>query len=302
MLFSCDHLRVDSDGALLVDDLSCAVDGRAVALVGDFSAVAAALSGRGRIVHGSLQVAGADAVSAVADGSLGLALGEARVNPAWTGLELLEKSALLTGLTENAARARGSSVLARLGLPWLALRNVGQLSRAEFMALELAKALLTEPGVVFVQAPLRGLTSADADWLWPLVERTGHDRSLIVSFDSALLADAERTRLARFEQLVFLHQGRVTATGTPGEVLTPIGYLVSVTRGGKLLRQALEARGARVQHTDADAADDQPSQLLVTSDQSELGQWIARDAVTHDVPVIELVPLPGAPRAANADG
>lgn len=300
MLFSCEHLRVDSEGAILIDDLSCAVDGRAVALVGDFTAVAAALGGRARIVQGSLKVAGADAVSAVANGTLGLALGDARVNPGWTGLELLEKSALLTGLTEKAARARGTAVLARLGLPWLALRAVGPLSRAEFMALELAKALLTEPGVLFVQAPLRGLASAEADWLWPLVERAGHDRRLIVSFDSPLLA--ERARLARFDQLVLLHHGRVTATGTPDELLTPIGYLVSVTRGGTLLRQALEERGARVQHTDAGEGDDQPSQLLVTSDHAELGQWIARDAVTHAVPVIELVPLPGAPRPASADG
>lgn len=300
MLFSCEHLRVDSDSAILIEDLSCAVDGRAVALVGDFTAVAAALGGRARIVQGSLKVAGADAVSAVASGTLGLALGEARVNPGWTGLELLEKSACLTGLSQKAARARGSAVLARLGLPWLALRAVGQLSRAEFMALELAKALLTEPGAVFVQAPLRGLASSDAEWLWPLVERAGHDRSFIVSFDSPLLAD--RARLARFDQLVFLHQGRVTATGAPDEVLTPIGYLVSVMRSGALLRQALEDRGVRVQHAGAGDGDDQPTQLLVTSNHAELGQWIARDAVTHDVPVIELVPLPGATPLAGPEG
>jgi ABC-type multidrug transport system ATPase subunit len=296
VLLYCEHLRVDSDDAVLIEDLTCAVDGRAVALVGDVRALGAALSGRGRIVQGSLKVADADAVSAVANGTLGLALGEARFNPSWTALDLLEKSALLTGLTPKAARARGSAVLARFGLPWLAPRVLGQLSRAEFMALELAKALLTEPGVVFVQAPLRGLSSADADWLWPLVERAGHDRSLIVSFDAPLLAD--RVRLARFERLVFLHQGRVIATGTAEEVLMPAGYLVSVTRRGALLHRVLEERGARVQRSDADAGDDQPTQLLVTSDHAELGQWIAEDAVAHDVPVIELVPLPGAPAPA----
>lgn len=297
MLLCCERLRVDSDGGVLVEDLTCEVDGRAVALVGDIAALALALSGRARIVQGSLKIGGADALHAVATGALGLALGEARFNPSWTALDLLEKSALLTGLTEKAGRARGSAVLAHLGLPWLGLREVGRLSRAEFMALELCKALLTEPGVLFVQAPLRGLASVDADWLWPLVERAGHGRSLIVSFDSALLA--ERARLARFERLVVLHQGRVTATGTPDEVLTLMGYLVSVMRGGRILRQALEDRGARVQHSDADAGDDQPSQLLVTSQDTELAHWIARDAVTHDVPVIELVPLPGAQRLAN---
>lgn len=288
MLFSCENLRVDRDGAILIEELTCSADGRAVALVGDFTAVAAALGGRGRIVQGSLKVADDDALSAVAKGSLGLALGEARVNPAWTGLELLEKNALLTGLSPTAARARGFAVLTRLGLPWLAERVVGQLGRAEFMALELAKALLTEPSVLFVQTPLRGLPGADADWLWPLVERAGHERSLIVSFDAPLLP--ERARLTHFERLVLLHRGRVTAMGTPEEVLTPIGFLVSVTRRGTLLCRALEDRGARVQHSDAEA-DDQPSQLLVTSADAELGQWIAEAAVAHDVPVIELVPL-----------
>lgn len=295
MLLSCERLRVDVDGAVMVEDLTCAVDGHSLALVGDVTGLAAALSGRGRIVHGSLKVADVDGRAAVASGVLGLALGEARFNPRWTALELLAKSGLLTGLTEKEARARALGVLARLGLPWLGLREMGRLSRCEFVALELCKALLTEPGVVFVQAPLRGLTSADADWLWPLVERAGHGRSLIVSFDAPLFAE-ERARLGRFERLVFLHQGRVTATGTPEEVLTPVGYLVSVMRGGATLRQALEERGARVQQSAADAGDDQPSQLLVTSDDSELAQWIARDAVGHDVPVIELVPLTGPGR------
>ncbi|HEU5072712.1 MAG TPA: hypothetical protein VFU02_01030 [Polyangiaceae bacterium] len=297
MLFSCERLRVDSDGGVLIDDLTCAADGGRVALVGDFSAVAAALSGRARIVHGSLKVLETAAVTAVAKGTLGLALGDARFNPSWTALDLLEKSAMLSGLGKKAARARGASVLTRLGLPWLALRVMGRLSRAEFMALELVKALLTEPEIVFVQAPLRGLTSADADWLWPLVERAGHERRLIVSFDSALLAD--RARLARFDQLVVLHQGRVTGSGTPEALLAPSGYLVSVTRGGALLRRALEDRGATVQH--ADAGDDQPTQLLVTSQHAELGQWIAHDAVAHGVPVIELVPLPGASTDAAGD-
>lgn len=296
MLFSCEHLRVDSNGGVLIEDLTCSVDGGRVALVGDFTPIAAALGGRARIVQGSLCVLGTDAAAAVAKGTLGLALGETRFNPSWTALDLLEKSARLSGLGKQAARARGTNVLARLGLPWLAVRVMGRLTRAEFMALELVKALLTEPGVVFVQAPLRGLTSPDADWLWPLVERAGHERRLIVSFDSALLAD--RARLTRFDQLVFLHQGRVTATGAPEAVLTPNGYLVSVTRGGALLRQALEDRGARVLHADASAGDDQPLQLLVTSQHAELGQWIARDAVTHGVPVIELVPLPGGPADA----
>lgn len=291
MLLRCEHLRVDSDGAVLLDDLTCSVDGRALALVGDAAGIAAALSGRGRIVQGSLQVAGADAISAVANGSLGLALGEARFNPSWTALDLLEKSALLTGLGKNAARARGASSLARLGLPWLGQRVVGQLGRAEFMALELAKALLTEPHVVFVQAPLRGLASADADWLWPLVERAAHERRLIVTFDSALLD--HRVRLGRFEQLVFLHQGRVTAIGAPEQLLRSVSYLVAVTRGGALLRQALAEQGVTVQHSDVDGGDDQPSQLLVTSEHGELAEWITRAAVTHRVPVIELIPLPG---------
>ena len=148
-LFACEHLRIDNGDGVLVDDLSCAADGRTLGLVGDFRGVAAALGGRARIVQGSLRIAGADALGAVANGTLGLALGEARVNPSWTSLDLLEKSALLTGLPKKTARARGSSVLARLGLPWLASRVLGQLSRAEFMALELAAgALAAVQGVV----------------------------------------------------------------------------------------------------------------------------------------------------------
>jgi ABC-type multidrug transport system ATPase subunit len=281
----------------LVDDLSCAADASTLALVGDSGALSAALSGRGRIVSGSLEIAGVDAASAVSSGKVGLALAEARFNPRWTSLDLLTKSASLTGLGRHAARARAFGVLERLGLPWLGARAVGILARPEFLALELAKALLSDPSVVFVQAPLRGLADAEADWLWPLVERCAEGRQLIVSFDAALLD--QRTRLRHFEQLVFLHHGRVTALGAPEALLRPSSYLVAVTRSGRVMRQALEERGVQVHLSDA--ADDQPTQLLATSDDAELAEWIARAAVTHGVPVLELVPLLSAPRSGGSD-
>lgn len=281
----------------MVDDLSCAVDAQTIALVGDAGAVSAALSGRGRIASGSLEIAGLDAASAVSSGKVGLALAEARFNPRWTSLDLLTKSASLTGLTHKAAKARASAVLEHLGLPWLEARSVGMLARPEFAALELAKALLSEPSVVFVQAPLRGLESAEADWLWPLVERCGQGRQLIVSFDSALLD--QRARLLRFEQLLFLHQGRVTAVGAPRALLRPASYLVAVTKSARVLREALEQRGVQVHLSDV--ADDQPTQLLATSDDANLAEWIARAAVAHGVPVLELVPLLSAPHSGSSD-
>jgi len=297
VLLRSEHLRVDADGSVLVDDLSCAVDANTLALVGDSGALSAALSGRGRIASGSLEIAGVDAALAVSSGKLGLALAEARFNPRWTSLDLLTKSASLTGLPRKAAKARASSVLDRLGLSWLGVRVVGALSRPEFVALELAKALLSDPSVLFVQAPLRGLGSVEADWLWPLVELCGQGRQLIVSFDSTLLE--QRARLLHFEQLLFLHQGRVTALGAPALLLRPTSYLVAVTRSAQALRQALEERGVQVHLSDA--ADDQPTQLLATSDDADLAEWIARAAVAHGVPVLELVPLLSARPSGGSD-
>jgi ABC-type multidrug transport system ATPase subunit len=297
VLLRCEHLRIDTEGSVLVDDLSCAIDGATLGLVGDFGAFSAALSGRGRIVSGSFEIAGVDAAVAVSSGTVGLALAEARFNPRWTALDLLTKSASLTGLARKAALVRASGALERLGLPWLGGRAVGTLARPEFLALELAKALLSDPSVVFVQTPLRGLESAEADWLWPLVERCGLGRQLIVSFDSTLLE--QRARLLRFEQLLFLHQGRITAQGAPALLLRPASYLVAVTRNAGVLRQALEERGVNVHLSDA--ADDQPTQLLATSDDADLAQWIVRAAVAHGVPVLELVPLSNARPSGGSD-
>ncbi len=76
----------------------------------------------------------------------------------------------------------------------------------------------------------------------------------------------------------------------PGELFGAQSYLVSVTRRAALLKDVLVARGCRVGAAELD--NETPSLLLVSARSEQLPDWIAEVAVEHEVPVIELIPLP----------
>jgi ABC-type multidrug transport system ATPase subunit len=159
----------------------------------------------------------------------------------------------------------------------------------------LAQALLTDPRVIAAEAPFRALGSAASDWLWSLFKNAIEGRQLVVSFDEAVLDS--RALIREFDQVVLLHTGKLVAVGPPSEVLQAGAYLVSVTRRAASFRRELEAQGCEVRATKLD--DELPSQLLIRASGQDLAGIIARTATQHEIPVIELVPLPRAPSGSS---
>lgn len=299
MLLRCHELRVDLAGAVLVEAFSCEADGDRVALVGDFRALFEVLSGRGQVVQGRFEVSGEEAASGVRNGLVGLVLGEARGGQKWTVLDFLTKGSLLVGLRKKAAGMHAAQVMDRLGLTAMSARRMQSLTRAEQLAVELMEALLSDPRVLFVRTPLRGLSTSESAWLWHLIERAAVGRKIVVSFDDVLLE--ERAVLARFDTIVVAHRSRVTAVGSPSELLAARCYLISVMRGGAELARRLEARGCRVHLSDTD--NDEPAQLLVTGVADAIVEWVAEAVSEQAAVVIELIPMAGVvPGAVGAEG
>ncbi|MFI7499610.1 ABC transporter ATP-binding protein [Streptomyces sp. NPDC049687] len=100
-----------------------------------------------------------------------------------------------------------------VGLAGRADVRVKQLSGGERRRLDLALALLGDPEVLFLDEPTTGLDAEGRRDTWDLV-RALRDSGTTVLLTTHYLEEAEQLA----DRLAILHEGRIAAAGTPGEV------------------------------------------------------------------------------------
>ncbi|WP_199043304.1 ABC transporter ATP-binding protein [Glycomyces salinus] len=210
-------LEVRFGGLTALDDVSLTVgDGQTVALIGPNGAgkttLFNAVCGLVRPRRGTVGVAGRPAPSSPTGL---LAAGVART---LQGLGLFEQLSVLenvlvplSSLRRDAERAR--AVLADLDLASVADRPVGTLPYPERKRVALARALVTDPGLLLLDEPAGGLGSADIDALAATVRALAEDGRAV-----ALVEHHVDFVMAVADRIVVLDFGKVIAAGTPDEV------------------------------------------------------------------------------------
>ena len=106
---------------------------------------------------------------------------------------------------------RIDAVLELLNLQDLAKRQTKQLSSGQLTRLHLAKALLNEPELLFLDEPTASLDPDTADQIRRLLKRLRAERQLSILYTSHNMAEMQEMS----DRVVFLSRGRVLATGTP---------------------------------------------------------------------------------------
>ena len=122
---------------------------------------------------GSARVAGFDVAHEADDvrRSIGVALQEAALDPLMTGRELMLLQATLYALPRAEGRRRADALLERVGIADAADRRVGTYSGGMRRRLDLATALVHEPGVLFLDEPTTGLDPVSRMTIWEEVRR-----------------------------------------------------------------------------------------------------------------------------------
>jgi ABC-2 type transport system ATP-binding protein len=143
-----------------------------------------------------------------------------------TGEEYLIYHARLHGHTRSSARAITRELLDEVGLLPRRGSIIASYSRGMRQRLGIARALVNDPDVVFLDEPTLGLDPAGQRQVLAHVRRIAHERGAAVLLSTHLLTEVEEN----CSRIVILNRGRVAAEGTVSEVVR----LAAAPRSGRL--------------------------------------------------------------------
>lgn len=103
----------------------------------------------------------------------------------------------------------------QLGLTAFMSQRYGTLSGGQRRRVDIARALINEPDILFLDEPTTGLDIQTRLAIWTLIQRLQHDRKLTVILTTHYLDEADAA-----DNVVIIDHGRVLARGTATEIKT----------------------------------------------------------------------------------
>jgi ABC-2 type transport system ATP-binding protein len=180
-----------------------------------------------------------------------------------TGYEFLTHFGELYGLAQNEAKVSALELLEEVGLQQRGNTLIGTYSRGMRQRLGIARALINDPVVVFLDEPTLGLDPHGQQQLLTLVRRVAEERNAGVVLCSHLLAEIEGI----CDDVVILNSGQVVAAGSVAEVV------------GRVQRNIILRNGFRIQVAPQLAAEagrilNELPEILEATSQGEVDGWL----------------------------
>jgi ABC-2 type transport system ATP-binding protein len=163
------------------------------------------------------------------------------VDRSFTGRRNLETHARLWAVAPAAASARIGELVEAFGLADVAGRPAGSLSGGQRRRLEIARALVSQPQVLFLDEPTVGLDPRIRHELIDLI-RDLHLRSeMTILLTTHYLDEAERL----CDRVAIMHRGQIVALDSPAALLARLGEEILELRVDDMAStvEALRARG-----------------------------------------------------------
>jgi ABC-2 type transport system ATP-binding protein len=183
---------------------------------------------------GSARVLGHDVISErdAVRSRMGVVFQEPAIEQRLSGRDNLLLMGLLFGLPTAHARTRASELLDTLGLGEAADRPASQLSGGQRRKLELARALVTDPRILFLDEATLGLDVDARRGFWNQV-RTLAASGRTVFFTTHYMEEAEVA-----DRIALIDSGRIVALDTPRALKARLG-------GGVIRLETDDDAGAR---------------------------------------------------------
>ncbi len=130
-----------------------------------------------------------------------------------TGAENLRYFAAVNHMSRELAKERVKELLQMVGLDTASDRPVEQYSRGMRQRLHVARGLLTDPEILFMDEPTIGLDPAGAQELRQLIPEFAHQGKTILLTTHYMLEADELCN-----QVAIINKGQIVASGTPSEI------------------------------------------------------------------------------------
>jgi ABC-2 type transport system ATP-binding protein len=144
---------------------------------------------------------------------------DAVVDRSFTGRRNLELHAKLWGVPRHEASARIESVAESFGLSDLLERAVGGYSGGQRRRLEIARALVSDPEVLFLDEPTVGLDPRIRHELLDVIAGLRVTGEVTILLTTHYLDEAEQL----CDRVAVMHSGRIAALGSPTELRADLG-------------------------------------------------------------------------------
>ncbi len=151
----------------------------------------------------------------------GVALQEIGLDPIMKSMELLTIQGQTFGMSRKAAQERGRELLdiVKLSDPEIMNRRVGKYSGGMRRRLDLALALVHEPGILFLDEPTTGLDPASRRDVWQEVRRLNARLGMTIFLTTQYLEEADELA----DGIAIIDGGQIVAEGTPAELKARMG-------------------------------------------------------------------------------
>lgn len=183
-----------------------------------------------------------------------------------TARQNLSFYARLFGLDGRRARMRVDEVLAQFGLSDRANDRAAQFSRGTKQRLALARALLHDPEILFLDEPTAALDPIASRDVHELVRGTAGQQMRTVVISTHNLVEAQRL----CDRVLILRDGRLVAEGTPRDLVRRLGSHTSVEF--EVAPADRERAIARIERAGYSATSMEGAELL-------MAEGVARDAL-----------------------
>jgi ABC-2 type transport system ATP-binding protein len=151
--------------------------------------------------------------------AIGVAFQDSVLDYEFSARDNLRLHARLWNIARRDADTRIEELLVIMDLEARADDNVRTYSGGMRRRLELARALLPRPRVLFLDEPTVGLDPAVRDEIWALVQRLRRDEGVTIVLSTHYLEEAEEV----CDRVAIMHHGTLVADGRPDELIEDLG-------------------------------------------------------------------------------
>jgi len=178
---------------------------------------------------GSAKVTGLDVVKQADEvrHKIGVTFQEIVLDPDLTGRESLDFHGRLYNLSKSQRQSKIDEMLNLVEMEEAADRRTNTYSGGMKRRLELARGLMTEPDVIFLDEPTQGLDPQNRTNIWEYIRNLKEKQGMTLLLTTHYMDEAE----ALADRVAILDYGRIVVEGTPQELINQMGAEVFLISG-----------------------------------------------------------------------